>query len=90
MVDFPFATSNAPYGVDAPALDYVLYDASASGDVTLAKSCRSILVLSDGTLSVTTQAGVDPGTHAVVAGMVVSCCITHVLAATTSDLLLYV
>jgi len=51
---------------------------------------RSILVLSDGNLAVTTQAGVDPGTHAVVAGMVISCCITHVLAATTSDLLLYV
>ena len=51
MADFPFATSNAPYGVDAPALDYVIYDASASGDVTLAKSCRSILVLSDGNSS---------------------------------------
>ena len=69
MVDFPFATSNAPQ---------------------LRVTCRSILVLSDGNLAVTTQAGVDPGTHAVVAGMVVSCCITHVLAATTSDLLLYV
>ncbi len=83
----PFAASNAPYGPTAPSLDMVPLSAPAS-DTELTLTCRSFLVLTDGTVSVTTQAGEDR-TLTATTGMMITCCITHVLAATTSDLLLF-
>jgi hypothetical protein len=83
----PFAASNAPYGPTAPSLDMVPLEAPAS-DTALSLPCRSFLVLTDGTVSVTTAAGNDR-TFTATSGMMVACCITHVLAATTADILLY-
>lgn len=84
----PFTVEAAPYGPSAPAQDMLSVAAPAS-DTALSSPGRCFLVLTAGTVSVTTLAG-NNRTFTAAAGMTVPVCITHVLAATTSDLLVYV
>ncbi|KIC22502.1 spike base protein, RCAP_Rcc01079 family [Leisingera sp. ANG-Vp] len=84
----PLDSIGAPHGATAPARDIVPVSAPAT-DEALATPARSFLVLTSGTVSVTTLEGNDR-TFDVEAGLHISCAITHVLAATTADILAYV
>lgn len=75
----------APYGPTAPATNMVAVSAPASDTAQVG---RAFMVLTAGTVSVTTEDG-DDVTFDATAGMVVTCAITDILAATTSDLLIY-
>ena len=88
MPAHPFSVENAPYGPTASALDVVPLAAPAS-DTELTVPCRGFVVLTNGTVAVTTLAG-NERSFAATAGMVVTVCITHVMSETTADLLLYV
>ncbi len=83
----PFSAQNAPYGPTASAQDVIPLAAPAA-DTAVEKPVRSFVALTAGVVSVTTQMGNDR-TFNVPAGFLIPCCITHVLAATTADLLLY-
>lgn len=83
----PFSPSQAPYGPTAPAYDMIPLDAPGV-DTPLSSPARAFLVLTDGTVSVTTYAGQDR-TFDCTAGTTIMCCITHVLAENTCDLLVY-
>jgi len=88
MPSHPFAVSSAPYGPTAPALDMVPLAAPAS-DTELTLACRGFLVLTNGVVAVTTQAG-NERSFTATAGLHIACCITDVMSETTADLLLYV
>ena len=78
---------NAPYGPGAPSMDHFPLAAPVS-DVTLGPPGRAYLVLTNGTVSVTTGEGTDR-TFTAMAGMAITTVITHVLAGTSSDLLIF-
>lgn len=86
-MDHPFSAQNAPYGPTASAQDVIPLTAPTV-DTPVEKPVRGFVALSAGTVSITTQMG-HSRTFDVPAGLPVACCITHVLAATTADLLLY-
>lgn len=82
-----FDSVNAPNGSISPAIDIFPLSAPAS-DTALDIPARGFVILTDGTVSVTTAAGEDR-TFTGLSGTTITCLITHVLAATTADLLLY-
>ena len=82
----PFSTASAPYGVSASAEDFTPLDAP-SEDTAVPSPVRAFIVMTSGVVSVTTQKGTDR-TFTASEGFMVPCCITHVLAATTADMLL--
>lgn len=81
-----FTSARAPYGPSAPSRDVLPYSAADSGDV--AQIARAFTVLTDGVVSVTTEAGMAR-TWTAKAGMMFPDAIQGVLAATTADLLLH-
>lgn len=76
---------NAPYGSEAPCQNLRALSAPISDTTSTA---RSFVCLTAGTVSVRNEKGNDV-TFAAFAGLQVFASITHVLAATTVDLLLY-
>lgn len=88
MPQHPFSPSNAPYGANAPALDwYVLVAPSA--DAVLPSPGRAFTVVTAGVVSVRAQAGSPAQTFTAPVGLQVLGVISEVLEATTADLVIY-
>lgn len=88
MPQHPFSPSNAPYGANAPALDWYIFTAPAA-DAVLATPGRAFTVVTAGTVSVRAQPGSPVQTFTAPVGLQVIGVVSEVLAATTADLIIY-